>query len=39
MLGALRTQLFVLRTGLLAISPAVLLVITTAIVAQARGWL
>lgn len=39
MLGAVLTQLFILRTGLLAISPAVLLVITTAIGAQARGWL
>jgi len=31
MLGAVLTQLFILRTVLLAISPAVLLVITTAI--------
>jgi len=39
MLGAVLTQLFILRTGLLAIVPAVLLVVTAAIGAQARGWL
>jgi len=37
MLGAVLTQLFILRTGLLAILFAVLLVITAAIGAQARG--
>jgi uncharacterized membrane protein YphA (DoxX/SURF4 family) len=39
MAGAVFTQLFILHTGLLAISPAVLLVITSAVGAQARGWL
>ena len=39
MLGAVLTQLFILHTGLLAISPAVLMVITAAVAAQARGWL
>jgi len=39
MFGAVLTQLFILRTGLLAILPAVLLMITAAIGAQARGWM
>src|SRR5579871_3064944 len=39
MLGAVLTQLFILRTGLLAMAPAALLVMTMAIGAQARGWL
>jgi uncharacterized membrane protein YphA (DoxX/SURF4 family) len=39
MVGAIVAQLFLLHGGLLAISPAVLLVITAAIGAQARGWL
>lgn len=39
MFGAALTQVFILHTPLLAISPAVLLVITAAVGAQARGWL
>ena len=39
MLGAILTQLFILHFVLLAISPAVLLVMTAAVGAQARGWL
>jgi putative oxidoreductase len=39
MLGAVLTQLFILHTGLLAISPAVLMVITGVVCAQARGWI
>src|SRR5262245_2264149 len=39
MLGAILTQVFVLHTGFLAIIPAILMVITAALAAQARGWL
>ena len=39
MLGAILVQVFILHTGLLAIAPAVLMVITAALAAQARGWL
>ncbi len=39
MLGAAAVQIAVLQTPLLAIAPAVLMVITAALVAQARGWL
>src|SRR5262245_51356706 len=39
MLGAILTQLFIFHAVLLAISPAILMVITAAVAAQARGWL
>lgn len=39
MFGAVLTQLFILHTGFLAISPAILLVITAAVAAQAHGWI
>ena len=37
--GAILTQLFILHAVLLAISPAILMVITAAVGAQARGWI
>ena len=39
MLGAVLTQLFILHTALLAIAPAVLMVITATVGAQARDWM
>jgi hypothetical protein len=39
MLGAILIQVFVLHAVLLAILPAILMVITAALAAQARGWL
>ena len=39
MVGAILTQVFIIHVVLLAISPAVLLVITAVVGAQARGWM
>ncbi|SRR5581483_2113088 len=39
MLGAALAQLFVLHGGLLFLAPAILMVITAVVAAQARGWL
>jgi len=39
MVGAILTQVFILHVVLLAISPALLLVITAVIGAQTRGWM
>jgi uncharacterized membrane protein YphA (DoxX/SURF4 family) len=39
MLGAVLVQLFILHAVLLAISPAILMVIASAVAAQARGWM
>jgi uncharacterized membrane protein YphA (DoxX/SURF4 family) len=39
MLGAILTQLLVFHAVLLAISPTILMVLTAAVGAQARGWL
>lgn len=39
MAGAVFVQVAVLHTGLLAIAPAILMVVTAAVCAQARGWL
>jgi len=39
MLGAAFVQLFVLHTGRLSIVPAILMIVTAGVAAQARGWL